>query len=80
VFGKTAGRQAVELVYQSTNGRRVTVYLRHSAGAPYFDQFGKNDVRVCIWQDDVLGTVVAGNVSTAEMQRIAGLTYQALPV
>jgi hypothetical protein len=36
------------------------------------------DLRVCIWQDDQVGMVMAGDVSTAAMQRLASLAYSGL--
>ena len=51
---------------------------RHSDGTARFDQFERAGLRVCIWQDDQLGMVVAGNVSTAAMQRLANLAYTGL--
>jgi hypothetical protein len=35
-------------------------------------------VRVCLWQDDVLATVMVGEMSAAEMLRVASLAYNGL--
>lgn len=69
--------RAFELRY--ARGREIfTLYLRRSPGAPRFDQFKEDGLRVCIWQDDVLAMVMAGTMSVAEMQRLASLAYTGL--
>lgn len=70
--------RAAELLYRGPQGRLFTLYLRHSDGAARFDQFERRGLRVCVWQDEELGTVMAGNVSTAAMQRLASLAYTGL--
>lgn len=72
------GRGAAELIYRDGAGRLFTLYLRHSDGNAHFDQFKQAGLRVCLWQDDQLGMVMAGNVSTAAMQRLASLAYTGL--
>ena len=72
------GKGAAELSYLGSDGRVFTLYLRHSNGTARFDQFERAGLRVCIWQDDQVGMVMAGNVSTAAMQRLASLTYTGL--
>jgi anti-sigma factor RsiW len=71
-------RRAVELIYAKAGGRELTLYVSRSVGAPRFDQFESDGVRVCIWQDDLVGMVMAGNLSAAEMQRLATLAYDGL--
>jgi len=78
VYEGVQGGKAVELVYRGHGDREVTLYVRHATGAPRFDQFERNGMRVCIWQDDVVGMVVTGSMSAAEMQRLASLAYSAL--
>jgi anti-sigma factor RsiW len=75
VYGGVPGGRAVELVYRDQKNDVFTLYLRHSTTAPRFDQFRMAGVRVCIWQDDVQGMVVAGKMSAAEMQRFAVAAY-----
>lgn len=72
------GVAAAELRYRDSAGRVFTLYLRRSDGSARFDQFEQAGLRVCIWQDDQLGMVMAGNVSTASMQRLASLAYTGL--
>jgi anti-sigma factor RsiW len=72
------GGRAAELVYRSQDNRLFTLYLRRSDGTARFDQFERQGLRVCVWQDDQLGMVMAGNVSTAAMQRLASLAYTGL--
>jgi anti-sigma factor RsiW len=78
IYPGVPGGKAIELVYRGHGDRQVTLYVRHAAGAPRFDQFERNGMRVCIWQDDVVGMVVTGSMSAAEMQRLASLAYSAL--
>jgi anti-sigma factor RsiW len=70
--------RSFDLRYRDDNGRIVTLYLRRSSGATRFDQFPEKSLRVCIWQDDVIGMVMAGPISAAEMQRLASLAYTGL--
>ncbi len=75
-FYRSAG--AAEILYRDGGNRLFTLYLRRSDGASRFDQFERNGLRICIWQDEELGAVMAGNVSTAAMQRLASLAYTGL--
>jgi anti-sigma factor RsiW len=69
---------AAELLYRDGNDRVFTLYLRHSDGAARFDQFDRAGLRICVWQDDQLSTVMAGNVTAPAMQRLASLSYTGL--
>ena len=69
---------AAELSYRDRENRLFTLYLQHSDGAVRFDQFSRDGLRICVWQDEELGTVMAGDVSTAVMQRLASLAYTGL--
>lgn len=69
---------SVELVYRGPNDRDFTLYVRRSPGKPRFDVFEQAGVRVCVWQDEVVSTVMAGRMSAAEMQRLASLAYNGL--
>jgi anti-sigma factor RsiW len=69
---------AAELLYRDDNDRLFTLYLRRSGGTARFDQFERDGLRVCVWQDEELSTVMAGDVSTAAMQRLASLAYTGL--
>jgi anti-sigma factor RsiW len=73
-----SNKGAAELSYRDRENRLFTLYLRHSDGSVRFDQFKRDDLRICVWQDEELGTVMAGNVSTAAMQRLASLAYTGL--
>jgi anti-sigma factor RsiW len=78
LYPKAPGGSAAELLYRDPQDRLFTLYLRRSDGSARFDQFERTGLRVCIWQDDRLGMVMAGNVSTAAMQRLASLAYTGL--
>lgn len=78
LYPHAPGGSAAELLYRDHANRLFTLYLRRSNGAARFDQFEQAGLRVCIWQDDQLGMVMAGDVSTAAMQRLASLAYTGL--
>lgn len=66
---------AAEIVYHDGKSRIFTLYVQRSDGTVRFDQFERNGLRVCVWQDDAIAMVMSGNVSTATMQRMASLAY-----
>lgn len=72
------GGRTAELLYRDRDNRLFTLYVRPSDGAARFDQFARGPLRVCVWQDDQIGMVMAGDVSTAAMQRLASLAYTGL--
>jgi anti-sigma factor RsiW len=72
------GKPAAELLYRHRDNRVFALYLRQPTGAPRFDQYKQGKLRVCIWQDDVLGAVMTGEMTAAEMQRLASLAYTGL--
>lgn len=78
MYSNVPGGKAAELLYRSKDNRTFTLYVRHSSGTPRFDQFKQGKLRVCIWQDDVIGAVMSGEMSAAEMQRLASLAYSGL--
>jgi anti-sigma factor RsiW len=78
LYGLRLYGTAAELLYQGPQGRLFTLYMRRSDGSARFDQFGRGSLRVCVWQDDQISTVMVGDVSVAAMQRLATLTYTGL--
>jgi len=70
--------KAAEILYRGPQDRLFTLYVRRSDGSARFDQFERRGLRVCIWQDDQISTVMAGDVSAAVMQRLAPLSYTGL--
>ncbi len=80
VYADVPGGKAVELVYRGARNRDLTIYVRRPTSAVRFDQFKRDGLRICVWQDDVLGTVITGQISAAEMQRIASLAYTGLEI
>ncbi len=75
---KVYWRGAVELTYRDPKNRMLTLYVRRSGGKIGFDQFPRDGLRVCVWQDNEVGMVAAGDMSTASMQRLAVLAYAGL--
>jgi anti-sigma factor RsiW len=78
VYANVPGGKSVELLYRKSGAQVFALYLRRPSGPARFDQFKQGRLRVCIWQDDVLGTVMTGEISAAEMQRLASLAYTGL--
>ena len=72
--------RAAEIQYRDSRGRIFTLYLRPSDGTSRFDQFERGGLRICVWQDDRISTVMAGTISAAMMQRLASLTYLGLSI
>ena len=70
--------KAAEILYRGPQNQLYTLYMRRSDGTARFDQFARRGLRVCIWQDDQITTVMAGDVSAAAMQRLATLSYTGL--
>lgn len=77
-YDRATGGNAVELLYRHAGNRTFALYVRKPSGPPRFDQYKQGNLRVCIWQDDVIGTVMTGEMSAAEMQRLASLAYTGL--
>jgi anti-sigma factor RsiW len=78
VYSGVAGGKAAELGYRDAQNRLFTLYLRHPSGPPRVDLVERDGMRICVWQDDVLGTVMLGEMSAGEMARIASLAYSGL--
>jgi anti-sigma factor RsiW len=78
VYENVPGGQSVELRYRDGANRDFALYIRHPSSGVRFDQYKRDDLRICVWQDDVLGTVMTGPISAAEMQRLASLAYTGL--
>ena len=70
--------KAAEILYRGPQDQLFTLYIRRSDGSVRFDQFERRGLRVCIWQDDQITTVMAGDISAAVMQRLATLSYAGL--
>jgi anti-sigma factor RsiW len=80
LYSQASGDGSAELSYRDRENRLFTLYLRRAHGVARFDQFERDGLRVCVWQDEELSTVMAGNVSTAAMQRLASLAYTGLTI
>ena len=75
VYGDKSG---VKLGYRDKDNKLFTLYLKPSPGTPRFDMLKRGDARICIWQDDVLATIMVGEMSAGEMLRLASLAYAGL--
>ena len=69
---------AAVLAYRDAGERVFTLYLKPSPGTPAFEMIKRGDTRICLWQDDVLSTVMLADISAAEMLRLASLAYSGL--
>jgi anti-sigma factor RsiW len=78
IYSGVPGGKAVELAYIDPQKRLFTLYLRHPSGPARVDLLQRDRMRICIWQDDVVGTVMLGEMSAGEMARIASLAYSGL--
>lgn len=79
LYPATTNGNAVELIYRGPKSQDFTLFIRRAMGGqPRFDVFERDGVRVCLWQDEDLATVMAGHMSAAEMQRLASLAYNGL--
>lgn len=70
--------RAVKIAYHNAAGELFTLYLEKSPGNAQFEITRRGDVLVCLWQDDVLATVMVGRMPAAEMLRVASLAYNGL--
>lgn len=70
--------KAVKVDYRNAAGEPFTLYLENSSGREQFEITKRGDVLVCLWQDDVLSTVMVGKMGAAEMLRVASLAYNGL--
>jgi anti-sigma factor RsiW len=70
--------RAAEVQYRDEKNNLFTLYMRASDGKTRFDQFEQRGLRICVWQDDRISTVMAGTMSAAQMQRLASLAYLGL--
>lgn len=78
VFAGLPGGKAIELSYRDPQNRIFTLYVRHPSSPARVDLIQRDGMRICIWQDDVLGAVMLGEMSAGEMARIASLAYAGL--
>jgi anti-sigma factor RsiW len=69
---------AAALRYRSDSGQALTIYVRPSAGPPRFDLLKDGKIRTCIWQDEVVGAVMMGDMSAGQMMRVASAAYVSL--
>jgi len=78
VYANVVNGNAVKLDYTSADNRTVGVYIRKSLGDVRFDMLKRGPTRICVWQDDVVGTVIMGDMSAGEMLRVASLAYSSM--
>lgn len=69
---------AVQLRYEDHARRLFTVYLRPSEGKDSFELTERGSIRICIWRNADVTAIMAGEMSTSELFRLASLTYTSL--
>jgi len=69
---------AAMLRYRGQDGHDLTLYVRRSNGTPRFDMLRRGKLRSCIWQDEVVGAVLTGELTAGQMMRVASAAYVAL--
>jgi anti-sigma factor RsiW len=69
---------AAELRYRNPSGQALTIYVRRSDGTARFDLLRHGKLRVCIWQDDVVGAVIMADMAAGPMMRVAVAAYNDL--
>lgn len=70
--------RAVALRYRDGSGTPLTLFVRRSDGVPRFELLKSGTLRTCIWQDEVVGAVMMGEMSAGQMMRVASAAYLAL--
>jgi anti-sigma factor RsiW len=78
VYADVPGGKAVQIDYRNAQNTVFTLYLRHPSGPAKVDLLKRGDTRICLWQDDMLGSVMTGEMSAGEMARLASLAYSGL--
>ena len=70
-----------QFMYQDAGGRRVTLYVRRAVAGnreTAFRHVTENGVEVFYWIDHDFGYALSGQISRAEMQKLADVAYQQL--
>jgi anti-sigma factor RsiW len=75
VYANHTQAPAIQLSYRNAEGRLFTVYLHRPAGSDRFELIERGTTRICIWENEDLGAVMVGEMSSQEMLRVASLTY-----
>jgi anti-sigma factor RsiW len=70
-----AGHKALQISYRNRNGVLFTMYMRQTAGVDRFELSRRNDMQICVWQNDDLSVVMLGEMPAHEMLRVATATY-----
>jgi anti-sigma factor RsiW len=78
IYPGRPGSKAVELDYRNMRNGLFTLYLRRPSSPPRVDIVERGRLRICLWQDDELGAVMAGEMPAGEMARLASLAYSGL--
>jgi len=69
------GHKALQLSYRDRSGTLFTMYMRQTAGGDRFELSARNNMQVCVWQNDDLSVVMLGEMPAHEMLKVATATY-----
>lgn len=75
VHEDTPAGNAVSLQYSNEANQVFSIYVRRSHGNVRFEMTKQGPLRICVWQDDVVGAVMLGELPAAKMLRLASLAY-----
>jgi len=80
-FIATAKGRVVQLAFQDTNGKLVTMYIEPWPGkpdAPFREVTSQAGVTTMVWVDDGIGCAVSGALPSDELERAARSLYKAM--
>lgn len=73
-----AGGRAIQLRYVDHDRHLFTVYVHPGGGPDRFSLLQLRSIKVCIWQNEDMGTVMSAALPTPELFRLSSMTYSAL--
>jgi anti-sigma factor RsiW len=77
-FYDGTGGRAVQLRYIDRDLHLFTVYIHPGAGPDRFSLVTHNMIRICVWQNEDMSTVMSAELPTSELFRLSSMTYSAL--
>ena len=77
LYGGRAGR-AIQLRYLDRGRRLFTVYIHPGAGPDRFRLLSVHHLRICLWENQDVATVMSGALPQPELFRLASMAYVGL--
>lgn len=75
LYQEVPDRSAVQLSYRDGADHLFTIYLHRATGPDRFELRARGPARICVWENEDIGAVMVGEMSSQEMLRVASLTY-----